>query len=329
MSFGPAAMLVPGVSAQVLAIAFHEVSALLNAGVPINMALAQAAHTGPLHFRRALEDLAYCAEQGEPISQRMKDYRTLFNPVVPAIVSAGERTGNYAWGFELLADFFEAEANLKRTIQQAMIYPGCVMLTATGAAGVLAFLGFMSHSIAQGLIFSIIALVGLWLVLRLRAAQQAARYAMMLVPFFGGIIQQLAIARFCRTFGLMIRAGVPYLEALEAVEPVIQHPLVSRAVRFVYAGVRNGNTVEDSIRGQAVFPPVVHNLVGSGEVAGSLDASLMKAAEFLQSEAEYKIENSAKFAGPVLIVIMGIIVLLIAFGFMRGYSDMLWGILEE
>jgi type II secretory pathway component PulF len=329
MAFGPAATFAPGVSAQVLAVAFREVAALLNAGVPINMALAQAAHYGPWHFRHALEDLAYCAEQGEPISQRMRAYRNIFNPIVPAMVSASEQSGNYAWAFELLAGYFEAELQLVRTIQQAMIYPGCVLFTAAGAAAVLAFLGFMSRSMAQGLGFAIVAIIALWLVLRLRTAQQASRYVVMLIPFFGGVMQQLAIARFCQTFGLLIRAGVPYLEGLEAVEPVVQHPLVVRAVRFIYAGVRNGNTVEDSIRGQAIFPPVVHNLVGSGEVAGSLDISLIKAAEYLQDEAEYKIKNSAKFVGPVLIIVMAIIVLLILMGFMHGYFNMLWGILEE
>ena len=323
------AVLTPGVSAQTMAIAFREVAALLHAGVPVNLALAQAAHTGPPHFRHALENIARGAELGEPISERIRAYRTLFNPVVAAIIGACEQTGNFAWGFELLAEFFEAETALKRTVQQAMIYPGCVLLTATGAVAVLAIMGFMSQSIAKGLGFAILAIIGLWLLLRLRAAQDVARYMMMLVPFFGGIIQQLAVARFCQTFGLLIRAGVPYLEGLEAVEPVVQHPLVLRAVRFVYSGVSNGNTVEDSIRHQAMFPPVVHNLVGSGEVAGSLDTSLIKAAEYLRSEAEYKIKNSAKFAGPVLIIVMAAIVLLIAISFLHGYFDMLWGILEE
>jgi type II secretory pathway component PulF len=329
MAYRPVAAFTPGVSAQTMAIAFRELAALLHAGVPVNLAFAQAAHTGPTHFRHALEDIARGAELGEPISERIRAYRTMFNPVVAAIVSASEQTGNYAWGFELLAEFFEAETELKRTVQQAMIYPGCVLLTATGASAVLAFLGFMSQSISKGLGFAILAVIGLWLLLRLRAAQDIARYVMMLVPFFGGIMQQLAVARFCQTFGLLIRAGVPYLEGLEATEPVVQHPLVLRAVRFVYSGVRNGNTVEDSIRHQAAFPAVVHNLVGAGEVAGSLDSSLIKAAHYLRSEAEYKIKNSAKFAGPVLVIVMAIIVLLIGMSFMRGYFDMLWGILEE
>jgi type II secretory pathway component PulF len=93
--------------------------------------------------------------------------------------------------------------------------------------------------------------------------------------------------------------------------------------------VRNGNTVEDSLRGEHVFPPVVHNLVGSGEMAGSLDTALLKAAEYLRRDAEYKIKNSSKFAGPVAIVVLGIIVLLILVTFWSNYFSNIMGILEE
>jgi type II secretory pathway component PulF len=149
------------------------------------------------------------------------------------------------------------------------------------------------------------------------------------LPFFGAIIQQLAVARFCHTFGMLIRAGVPYLEGLEATQPVVQHPAVSRAVTWIYSGVRNGNELTECIRGQLSFPPIVRNLVGAGEASGTVDEALLKAGHFLRQDAEYKIKNSTKVAGPVMIAVLGVVVCLILIQFMGSYFDKIMSVLEE
>lgn len=312
-----------------LALAFHEIAVLLRAGVTLDQALDGASHTGPAHFRQALRQLAQGVANGVPLSEGLRGYPVLFHPVIPAIIASGEQTGGLDGSFELLAEFFEAEAQIRRTIQSALVYPVIVVVTAILAVAILAYIGFMPGDWAVRLAWGVGIIAALWLALRLRSIQQLARYFVMGLPFFGALMQQLAVSRFCYTFGLLIRAGVPFLEGLETTRPVVQHPLVERAVGFVYASVRNGNTVEDSLRGEHVFPPVVHNLVGSGEMAGSLDTALLKAAEYLRRDAEYKIKNSSKFAGPVAIVVLGIIVLLILVTFWSNYFSNIMGILEE
>jgi len=329
MAFAPTPLLTPGAPAQVQALAFHEIATLLGAGMTLDRALASAAHTGPPHFRNALTALSRSVSAGQPVSDGLRAYGGLFHPIVPAIVSSGELTGNLDMSFELLAQFFEAEADLRRTVTGALIYPFIVVVTAILAVAVLSYVGFMPGAWAARLLWGLAIVAGLWLVLRLRIAQRLARYAAMLLPFFGGLMQQLAVSRFCYTFGLMVRAGVPYLEGLDAARTTVQHPLVERAAGFVYSGVRNGVSVEDSIRSQPVFPAVVQNLVGSGEQAGSLDTALLKAAQFLREDAEYKIKGAAKFAGPVMVILMGIIVLLILISFWNSYFQNILSVLEE
>lgn len=319
----------PGVSAQTQAIAFRELAAMLNAGMPLDGALEMAGKTGPFHFRNALRDIAVHVSNGSPASEGFAMYRTMFHGVVPAVVGAAEQTGNLPHAFALLAEFFEDEADLRRTLQNAMVYPGCVTATAIGAVFLLAFLGFMENTIAVLLLKAVAVVALTWFLLRFRFFQQLVRHVAMIIPFFGGIIHQLAVARFCQTFGLLTRAGVPYLEGLEATKPVVQHPLVERAVQNVYYGIRNGSTVEECIRSQAAFPAIVRNLVGAGEATGSIDEMLMKAAKYLKDDAKHKIANSAKMAGPAMTIILGIIVLLILVSFLQGYFNMLWGILEE
>ena len=329
MAFSPQAALTPGVSAKVLALAFRELASMLSAGMDINHALLAVAHHGPLHFRRAIENIAHAAAAGTPVSETMHSYATLFHPVIPAIVSAGESTGTLDRSFALLAEFFEAEDELRRTVQSALIYPTIVVVTAIIAVGVLSWIGFMSGDWAARLLIALAVTAGVWLLMRFRFVQQAARYISMFLPYFGVIILNLSVARFCYAFGLQIRAGVPYLEGLQITKPAVQHPAVERAVDFIYSGVRNGVTIEQSIRAQAVFPPIVQNLVGSGEAAGSLDDALLRAATFLRTDAEYRIKAASKFAGPVLIIILGIIVALILVSFWSSYFGQIMSVLEE
>lgn len=321
--------LTPGVSAQTLALTFHEVSALLHAGVPLDDALEQSSHNGPAHFRSALHNLAQYVRAGHPLSDGMRSYGALFHPVIPAVVQSGEQTGNLDFSFGLLSQFFEAEAQLRRVVQSAMIYPSMVVITAILAVGILSYINFMPSTWAVRLLWAVGVIAAIWLLLRFRGVQALARYVVMLIPFFGGVMQQLAVARFCQTFGLLVRAGVPYLEGLQATIPVIQHPAVVNAAQHVYAGVRNGSSVEESIRAQPAFPRMVTSLVGAGEAAGSLDESLLKAADYLRNDAEYKIRNSAKLAGPTLILILGVIVALILISFWQSYFNAIMGVMDE
>ncbi len=324
MASGFVAALTPGVNAQTLSMSFREVSVLLRAGIRVDDALEQSSGFGPWHYQEALKGLAGFVRSGQPLSQGMRMYGTLFHPVIPAVVQAGENTGDLEFSFALLSEFFEQEANLLRTLKSAMVYPTMVAITAMGAVFVLSFLGFMKNNIAIGILWGFGILAALWFAFRFRWFQQLVRYFSMMLPFFGAIIQQLAVARFCNTFGLLIRAGVPYLEGLQATMPVVQHPAVDRAVQNLYYGVRNGSTVEECVRAQPSFPYIMRSLVGAGEAAGALDEMLLKAGHFLREDAEYKIKNSAKVAGPVMVLIMAAIVCIIAMNFLKGYFNMIF-----
>jgi type IV pilus assembly protein PilC len=210
-----------------------------------------------------------------------------------------------------------------------MVYPTMVVITAIAAVFILSWINFMPATWAVRLLWLSGGVAAFWVLLRFRWFQQAVRYCSMALPFFGGIVQQLAVARFCQTFGMLTRAGVPYLEGLEATRPVVQHPAVDRAVNWIYSGVRNGNSLTEAIRGQLSFPAIVRNLVGAGEASGSVDESLLKAGQFLREDAEYKIKNSAKLAGPVMIIALGVIVCLILVQFWGSYFDMIWKAVGE
>lgn len=292
------------------------------------MALDQVAAIGPIHFTKALQYLANHVRAGKPLSEGLQYYRSIFNPVVRATVLAGEKTGTLDNSFSVLATYFEQEAALIRTVRSAMVYPSMVVFTAILAVFILSYTPLMDQTWAVRLLWFVAFCFGIWVLLRFRLFQQIARHVSMLIPFFGGIIQQLAVARFCYSFGSMVRAGVPYLEGLEATQPAIQHPAVAKAAQFVYYGVRNGSTVEKCIASQPAFPPIVRNLVGAGEASGTLDEALLKAAEYLQTDAQYKIKNSAKAGGVILLLMLGVIIGIIIITFWSNYFNLIMSFAE-
>lgn len=324
-----APILTPGASAHSHALFFGELAMLLDAGLPLNEALISAAQPLPMHYRSAAHQLSNHVSGGNPLAEAMEPYKTLFNPVIVAMTRAGEAGGHLPECFRMLNRYFEQEAELIRTLKSASIYPIIVMITAVLVVGVLSYIGFMASTWATRILWGGAIILGIWVVLRFKPAQQAARNLVMMMPFFGGIMHELAVARFCHIFGMQVRSGVPYLEGLEATKPAVQHPAVALAVNHVYAGVRNGNTIESSIRSQLAFPPVVRNLVGAGEAAGALDQTLIKAADYLRADAEAKIRNSAKVAGPVMVIIAGIIVAFILIAFWSSYFQHIFSLLED
>ncbi len=324
-----APILTPGASAQNHALFFGELAMLLDAGIPLNDALVNAAEPLPVHYRNAARQLSNHVGGGYPLAEGMAPYHALFNPVIVAMTRAGESGGRLPECFRMLNHFFEQEAELIRTLKSASVYPIIVMLTAVLVVGVLSYIGFMASTWATRILWGGAIVAGIWLLLRFKPVQQVARSMAMLLPFFGGIMHELAVARFCHVFGMQVRSGVPYLEGLEAAKPAVQHAAVAMAVNHVYAGVRNGNTIESSIRSQLAFPPIVRNLVGAGEAAGELDATLIKAADYLRRDAEMKIRNSAKVAGPVMVILAGVVVLFILIAFWNSYFQHIFSLLED
>ena len=329
MAYSARNAVLPGVSASTLALFFRELAVLLEAGLPLDDALESAGMTGAPQLAYAARELARGVRDGQPVSAGIRAFGTLFHPVIPAIIAAAEQSGDLAGACRTLESYFNFETGIVRSVKQALQYPAMTLIVAVLATTVLFWIGFLPVKYVYLPLALIAAAVVLFLFFRLRSTQALARYLIMPVPFFGTLVRQLAIARFCNTFASLIRAGVPYLEGLETTIPVVQHPLVAAGVRNVYFAVRNGNTVQDSIRAEMTFPPVVINLVGAGEVAGTLDEALFKAAKLLQDDAEYKIRAAAKTAGPLMTILVGIIVLLIAVGFLGSYFDKILGLANE
>jgi type IV pilus assembly protein PilC len=128
------------------------------------------------------------------------------------------------------------------------------------------------------------------------------------LPIFGELTRKVAVARFSRTFGTLIRAGVPMLAALDVVKDTAGNAVVARAIERVYNEVRQGGTISKPMSKTSVFPPMVTQLVAVGEETGKLDDMLSKVADFYDMEVENAVESATSLLEPIMVVGIGGIV---------------------
>jgi type IV pilus assembly protein PilC len=127
-------------------------------------------------------------------------------------------------------------------------------------------------------------------------------------PIFGIILRKNIWSVFSRTMALLLEAGTPILQATEICGAVVGNKLFSRALEEIYAGLRRGELLSQALSKSKVFPPMVIQLVATGEESGKVDELLRKAAEFYEREIKNTVDSLAAIIEPVLIIILGGIV---------------------
>ncbi len=128
------------------------------------------------------------------------------------------------------------------------------------------------------------------------------------IPIFGDLFKKVAISRFSRTLALLLRAGVPVLQALDIVAGSTGNEVLARASLDVKESVRKGESMAGPLQRHEIFPPMVVQLISIGEDTGAIDSMLDKIAEFYDQEVESTTEALTSLIEPVMIAVLGGIV---------------------
>ena len=275
-------------------------------------------------------------ERGSSLSGSMSKHPKVFSELFVAMVRAGETGGQLDTVLNRVADNFEADYKLRQKVKSAMTYPvvvaGIAVLLVTimllfvvptfaemftGLGGTLplptAVLLKLSKA-AKWLVPTMIVLAigGRIAYKRGRAASADVRYhtdkLKLKVPIFGDLFQKVALSRFARTLALLLKAGVPVLQALDIVSQTTGNEVLSRAAQDVKESVRSGETMAAPLARHGIFPPMVVQMIGVGEDTGALDAMLDKVSDFYDQEVESTTESLTALIEPLMIAVLGGIV---------------------
>ncbi|RZS89421.1 type IV pilus assembly protein PilC [Motilibacter rhizosphaerae] len=316
-----------------LAVFSRQFATMINSGLSLLRALTiLEQQTENAFLARALTTVRSDVETGVSLSVAMARHGKAFPPLMVNMVKAGEVGGFLDTTLLRVAENFEAEVKLRGKVKSAMTYPVVVFVMAilmcTGMlvfivptfAGMFKTLGgtlplptrillqlshFMKFGGPIGLV-TVVALAFAWPRLKHDPRVRNVLDPLFLkVPIFGPLVQKIAISRFTRNLGAMLRAGVPILQSLDIVGSTAGNTVIAQAVREIQNSVRSGESVTRPLERHPVFPPMVVQMLTVGEDTGALDLMLEKIAEFYDQEVEQTTEQLTALIEPIMIAFLG------------------------
>ena len=315
----------------------RQLSTLVSAGLPIVRSLQileEQQKPGPMRVtvRLVKEDVT----EGSSLSEAMKRHPRIFNPLYTNMIRAGELGGVLDIILERLSEFMEKADALKRKVKSAMVYPIAVISFALiivtglmiwvvpqfetifaqqgkGLPAMTQFLMDTSGWIKGGgwavIILTPFALVfGIKLLKRSKSTAIYVDRTFMNMPIMGQIIAKTSIARFSRTLGTLLAAGVPILEALDITADTSGNAVYRQALNKVHNAIREGESFATPLRQAKVVDPMVVNMIDVGEETGELDSMLTKIADTYDSEVETLVSSLTSLMEPVMVIVLGCIV---------------------
>ncbi|MDR3444778.1 MULTISPECIES: type II secretion system F family protein [unclassified Dyella] len=320
-----------------VAIFSRQIATMMASGVPMVQAFEIIADGQKnIRFKNMLTDVKQTIEGGSALHEALAKYPVQFDELYRNLVHAGEASGVLDSVLDTVATYKERTEAIKAKIKKALFYPIAVLTVALLVSMIM--LLFVVPVFAQtfkdagaelpaptqivinasefmksywwivvfGIIGSIVALV--------MAKSRSIKFAhfldrvMLKVPVIGSILRQSAIARFARTLGVTFRAGVPLVEAMDAVAGATGSVVYGDAVKQMREDVAVGHQLQLSMRQTGLFPNMVVQMTAIGEESGALDHMLFKVAEFYEEEVNNAVDTLSTLLEPLIMVILGVLV---------------------
>ncbi|MFP6869975.1 MAG: type II secretion system F family protein [Nitrospinota bacterium] len=325
-----------GFSAPSLAAFTRHLATLLSAGLQVVPAMSiLVRQSRDETSRRLFIQIRENVNEGMPLEKAMKEHPKVFSELYVSLVRAGEASGALDKILSRLADYLELQQNLRRRLTGALAYPALMVMT--GMSVLIFMMTFVvprvvkifsraqqdlpwptqvlikgSYALSHYAELWILALVAIAVIFFVWNRTEKGRWtvegAKLKIPFYGGLILKRAIARFGRTLGELLAAGVPILDALTISKLVIGNRVLEHWVDRAREETHKGGALGASLERSGYFPPVFTDMIGVGEQTGRLDDMLIKVSAHLEEESESTIQTMMSLVDPVLILVMGVAV---------------------
>ena len=327
----------PKVKLKDLVVFSRQFATMINSGLSLLRALViLEEQTENSKLQEIIGQIASDVEGGRSLSDAMAEHED-FPKLFIALIRAGETAGMLDQVLMRVADTFEAELALRQKIKSAMTYPVIVFIMAIALTGVMLvfivptfeslftqlggslplptqILVSMSEFVSSllGIILIFVVPIAGWSAFKAYRKTEAGRLQLdtikLKLPVFGDLFHKIAIVRFARNLGTLLRAGVPILQALEITSDTVNNGVIGKAVDDVKDGVRQGRSIAEPLTEHEVFPAMVVQMIAVGEETGAVDAMLDKIADFYDREVQATTEQLTALMEPLMIGVLGGIV---------------------
>jgi len=325
------------VSRKIITQTTRQLSTLQDAGLPILRSLnILEEQQKPGLMKNILRAVAEDIEGGATLSEACARHPKAFDRLYVNMVAAGEAGGVLDVILQRLADFMEKAEKVKKKIKGAMIYPIVVisfsLLIVSGIMVVvipkfkdifrdfdvtlpgptLLLIGtseWFVNGKPPGWAVVLIGPFVVYMLFKLIRSSKGGRYVTDVVgiklPVFGNLLQKSAVARFTRTLGTLISAGVPILEAITITRDTAGNEVYVRALDKVHDSIREGESFATPLRAAKVVDGLVTNMIDVGEETGELDKMLLKVADNYEEEIDVAVASLVSLIEPLMVAVLG------------------------
>jgi general secretion pathway protein F len=324
------------VSSRDLTLTTRQLATLISAGIPlVNSLDVLITQIKDRTLKRIISRVREEVTQGKSFSDALSIFPRTFSDLYVNMVRAGELSGSLPIVLSRLSDLLEGQLKLRNKIRTMLAYPAFMLFI---GLGILSFIItyvipvvtrlFMEAHQSLPLPTLILITVSeifrkygwiffpafIFLILSFKKAQRTIRGKDLIdrfklkIPYFGHILNMLLVARFARGVGTLLQGGIPLTEALIAVKAMVSSSPISRAIDEAIDRIRGGEGLSNVLGRSRWFPPVVIQMIASGEKSGALEAMLIKAAEAHEEEVETSLSQITSLLEPILVLIIGAIV---------------------
>jgi len=322
-----------------LSILTRQMATLLNSGMTVEETLSAMIKQSEGHkVKSVMSDLRSLVTEGYSMSDAVAMYPRTFPEIYRASIAAGEQSGTLDDVLERLADYLETRHSVQQKISSALIYP--IFLTIASLSIVVALVAFVVPKVVRvfedsgqdlptltvvliklsellqnyGLYFLIVLIIVGFIAGKF-FSQEKPKYWLhtLYLKLYGvkRLSKNMNAARLARTLSIMVGSGVPLLASMRATEGVLSNVVLKHDLKAAAEEVAQGVSISRSLDRSGHFPPLLVQMVASGENSGKLDHMLEKAASATESELESRISMIVSLFEPAMILIMGVVVLVI------------------
>lgn len=332
----------PQPSLKDLAIFSRQLATMLNAGLPIVQALAiLEKQTEKKKFQEIIKNVRTDVESGSNFSEALSKHK-LFNRLFINLVRAGETSGTLDAILDRLANFLEKDLELQGKIKSALTYPVIVFVFALGVtwflltgivpqfAQILTSLGSelplltrflisVSNFLQRGTLIivalAVAAYFGYRAYYRTEKGKRVIDGFKLRMPVFGNLVKKSSLARFSRTFSLLISSGVNIVESLDITKGTAGNTIIEDILEQTKVAIQSGEPVNTTLLAYPqIFPPMVGSMIAIGEETGALDTMLSKIADFYEREVDEAVSSLTAAIEPLMIIFLGFVVGMIVAG---------------
>ena len=328
----------------------RQMHSLMKAGVPILSALSGLAAIAKNEtFKTTINDVSLSLESGRDLATSLNEHPSVFNVFYVSMIRIGETSGTLDAIFLQLAKYLERDKKTRDQIRSAVRYPSFVLVSIFIALAIInlfvipafsrmfskydASLPWATQILMATSNFTVAhwpemlaCAIGGLIWLKYYIGTENGRYrwdkAKLKLPLVGDLIQRATMARFARLFSMSSGAGVPLITTLTVVAKALDNKYVEDRVLSMQNGIERGESISRTAAACGMFDHLVLQMMSVGEETGAMDELLHEVAEYYDSEVEYELDRLSAAIEPILTIVIGVIVLVLALGVFLP----MWGI---